>query len=102
MSDSAGQASLFPDSYQAITWEKFDGLNTKPPRPAIAESEMFWSDGWMPIGPSNLRVLWGAGDPIYSTTSPVQWFGFGNIGDTAYGVVLRADGAVYQFDTATG
>lgn len=98
------QISGFPESFVPIVWEKFETLNTKPPRPAIADGEMFWCDGWMPIGPSNLRVLWGTGTPVFATQGgeTITWFAFGNIGDTPYGVVLQSDGAVHMFNVNTG
>lgn len=111
MSDGGGfslpsapaQTPGLPENYQSIIWEKFDGLNTKSPRPAIQDGEFFWGDGWMPIGPSNARVLYGTG-PVQFTTqgTTVVWMGFGNIGDTSYGIVLQADGAVHEFNTTTG
>jgi len=75
-----------PENFQPISWEKFETLNTKPPRPAIADGEYFWGDGWMPIGPSNFRILWGTGDVLFSALpgTTIEWFGFGNIGDTPY------------------
>lgn len=57
----------------------------------------------MPIGPSNLRVLWGAGDVVISadTDTSIVWMGFGNIGDVAYGVYLQSNGRLVAFDTTT-
>lgn len=114
MSDQ-GQISLpsapaptpgLPENFQSLSWEKFETLNTKPPRPAISEGEFFWGDGWMPIGPSNLRVLWGVGPAFYTNENgpnrPIPWFGFGNIGDVPLGVVLQDDGTIHQFNIFTG
>lgn len=104
MSDRGINVPGVPENFNPVIWESFDGLNTKPPRPAIGDKEMYWSDGFMPIGPSNLRVLWGTGNIVFSTQDDesVQWFGFGNIGDTSYGYVLQSDGTIHQFDTTTG
>lgn len=98
------QVPGFPENFLPIIWERFETLNTKPPRPAITDGELFWCDGWMPIGPSNLRVLYGTGTEIFETQGgeTIQWFGFGNIGATPYGVVLQSDGAVHMFNTTTG
>ncbi len=93
-----------PTDFAPVIWEKFETLNTKSPRPAIAEGECSWFDGLMPIGPSNARILPGTGPAIFTTQGgeTVEWVGFGNIGDTSYGIVLQSDGAVHKFDTATG
>lgn len=114
MSDG-GQISLpsapsatpgIPENFSPTSWEKFEGLDTKSPRPAIADGAYFWGDGWMPIGPSNLRILWGTGPVIFTDTSaptyPIDWFAFGNIADIAYGIVLQGDGAIHQFNSSTG
>ena len=102
MSDRA-TAELLPDSHEPVVWEKFEGLNTKPPRPGIADGECFWLDGWMPIGPSHLRILWGTGSSIFDGVSgtTIPWFGFGNIGDTPYSIVLLSDGSLFAANTST-
>lgn len=95
-----------PSNFRPINWEVFSGLNTKSPRPAIAETEAFWQDGWMPIGPSNIRTLYGTGSPSFTAEGypsiAAVWIGFGNIGDTTYGVVLQTDGAMHMFNVQTG
>lgn len=92
-----------PANFQNIVWERFDTLNTKPPRPAIADTEFFWGDGVMPIGPSNLRLLWGVGSSSYEAPigTTIVWFAFGNVASTRYGVVLLDDGKVEVFFTST-
>lgn len=89
--------------FQILTWEQFNGLNTKSPRPAIADSECSWMDGFMPIGPSNARTLYGIGAAAYTAPAnrTIVWFNFGNIGDTSYGVVLLDNGQVQVFNTTT-
>jgi hypothetical protein len=110
MSDGAGlpstpgQISGLPSNFQNIAFESFEGgLNTQAPRPAIKDTEMAWCDGYMPYAPNTLRILWGAGPTVYTAAgATVVWFGFGNIGDTPYGVVLQSDGAIHVFNTDTG
>ncbi len=96
-------AGSLPTDYAPISWEKFEGVNTKSPRPAIADGECSWFDGIMPIGPSNARILWGVGATQFTVQGgfTVQWMGFGNIEDTSYGVVLQSDGAIHMFNTTT-
>ena len=91
----------FPENFAPVVWERFTSLNTKPPRPAISPAEMFWCDGFMPIGDSHLRTLYGTGPAVFAGTA-VLWLGFGNIGDTPYGAVLQGDGSVQVFNTNTG
>lgn len=94
----------FPESFHPITVERFDTLDTKPPRPAIGDGSMSWCDGWMPVGPSNLRTLYGTGQILYSAPAgtSVVWFGFGNIATTPYMTVLLTDGSIQWVVTNTG
>lgn len=93
----------YPENVGFIVFEEFETLNTKPPRPAIKDSEMAWCDGWMPFGPSNLRTLYGKGDSIYTAASGVtiNAFWFYNFGDTSYAAVLRSDGGLDQVDVSS-
>ena len=92
-----------PTNFQPIQFEIFEGMNTKPPRPAVDDKESFWIDGFMPIGPSNLRTLYGPGTPrVTSPPATVVWFGFGNIGDTQYLPYLCADGGLYWSPVTSG
>lgn len=93
-----------PNSADAVTWELFNGIDTKTPRPGIKDQEMQWCHGWMPIGPSHLRILPGIGPPIFSIPDgrTIVWFDFGNIGDTPYAVILLSDGTIVAVNTDTG
>lgn len=95
--------SGFPSHFQPIIWEKFTSLNTKPLRPAIEDGEAYILDGWMPLGPSNLRTLPGTGPNIYTAPNgmSVIWYQFYNIFDTEYCVVLLNDGSLIQINLAT-
>ena len=94
----------FPTNPLPIVFEQFEGLNTKASRPGIKDTEMSWCDGWMPIGPNNLRTLPGLGPALYTPTPPltVQWFGFGNIGADAYSYALLSDGSMQQIAVSGG
>ena len=51
------QGANYPASFQPFVFDGFNGLNTKPTRPAIADQEMAWCDNFIPLGKSNLRTL---------------------------------------------
>ena len=93
-----------PTNFLPIIFEEFSTLNTKPERPGVANGEMFWCDGFMPLGPNNLRALPGIGNPIYGpipSNLTIDWFGFGNINDTPYCVVLLSDGSIKAINLTT-
>ena len=98
------QAPNLQENFQNLVFEGFSGLNTKASRPAIKDDECAFLDGFMPYAPSTLRALPGVGPAVYTnpTGSTIVWKGFGNIGDTSYGIVLKTDGSVAAFNTDTG
>lgn len=87
-----------------VSFEVFDTLNTKPPRPAIKESEMAWCDGFMPFGPSNIRTLYGIGANIYTAAGglTITAFWFYNLDTNTYAAVLLSNGSLIQVHTVTG
>ena len=101
---SAGQKPPgFPSDYQIWTMEGFAGLNTKPPRPGIEDKETSWCDGWMPIGPNQLRTLYDVGTAVYTASGArITWCQSGNIGNTFYIVALLSNGSVIAIPNATG
>lgn len=72
MSDrpQSGPPTGLPNNADTFVFEEFAGLNTKPPRPGIKDGEMFWSDGFMPVGPNNLRTLPGIGPALFYANPP--------------------------------
>ena len=87
-----------------IVFDTFSGINTDASRPGIKDEEMYWCDGFMPLGKNNLRVLPGVGASIYNDTNPaskVVWYNFGNIGSTPYMIVLLSDGSLVAVNTIT-
>ena len=92
-----------PPGFGPLKFETFDGLNTQPSRPGIEDGQMYISDGWMPIGKNNARVLPGVGPAIH--TAPViglvVWYDFVNIGATPYCIVLYNDGSLQAVNTST-
>jgi hypothetical protein len=101
---SPPQTPGFPANPQPITWDGFDTLNTKPSRPAIGDQEMYICNGWMPLGKSNLRTLWGINPTaLYSGGSKtIANFTFANIGNTQICMVFLSDGSIVQVNTTTG
>ena len=99
MSDRSG---LLPEGLEELVFDKFKTLNTKPTPAGIADDEMAWCDGFMPLGPGNLRTLPDVGTPIYTASSnTVIWYWFGNIGQTPYCIVVLSDGSIVAVNTTT-
>ena len=108
---SPQQTPGFPSNPLPVPFESFTTVNTKPSRPGIKDDEMFWCDGWMPLGPNNLRTLYDVGTSIYTAVgTTITFFGFGNCGQTAADqhagaplmIVVLANGQVVQVNTSTG
>ena len=97
------RAAGLPSNPQEYIFEKFDGLNTKPLRPAIEDGEMSVCDGFIPLGPSNLRTLYGIGDIPYSTTGGllIIWHQGCNLGDTPGVAFLLTDGSIHFLNQNT-
>jgi hypothetical protein len=95
--------SWIPPDLKPLVFEDFAGLNTKPSRNGIKDEEMFWCDGWMPLGKKNLRTLPDVGASIYTSASGIKivWFAWGNIGNTPYCIVARSDGSVVAVNGLT-
>src|SRR5260221_126261 len=101
----------FPANPVPLTFEQFATLNTKALRAGIKNEEMAWCDGWMPLGPNNLRTLYGVGSALYTATggNKVILFGFGNAGKTPtqqhagtpISIVFLNDGSCYQVNVDT-
>lgn len=98
------QRAGLPENYLPIVWEGFSGLNTRPLRPAIQDEEFAVCDGFMPLGPSNLRTLPGISLPLYFTQGgkSIIWHIGCNLGDTPGHVVLLSDGSVQFVNDVTG
>ena len=91
-----------PTDIRPLVCEQFMGINTSTSRPGVDDKQMFWCDGFMPIGPRFARTLPGVGAPIHTeTTTSVSFFDFFNIGATPYMVVIHADGSIHVVNTTT-
>lgn len=88
-----------PDGPASLTFDTFAGINTDASRPGIQDEQMYWCDGFMPLGVNNLRTLPGIlPQPIYNagTGSAVSYYDFGNLGSTPIAIVFTADGAIQE------
>lgn len=83
-------------------FEEFDGVYTTTSRPGVDDKQMWWCDGFMPIGRRFLRTMYGVDTALYTTTKTIAFFDFANIGSTPYMVVVLNDGSVDMVNTSTG
>ena len=92
-----------PPGPSALTSEQFNGIRTDASRAGIKDEEMYWCDGFMPIGPQNLRTLYGIGTKIFTTpaSTSLVYFDFGNIGSTPYMLAVTSLGGIYAVNTNT-
>lgn len=93
-----------PQGTHPIVFDTFVGINTDASRPGIKDEEMYWCDGFMPLGKNNCRVLPGVGPALYSSPSDairIVWYQFGNISETPLAMVLLSDGSLVQVKTNT-
>lgn len=83
-----------------LIFEIFDGINTQTSRPGVKDEQMWWCDGFMPIGPRLLRVMrdHGAG---FTPAGGVVFFAPVNIGDTPYHLVFCPDGSIEAWNINT-
>lgn len=84
-------------------FEDFEGVFTTTSRPGVDDKQMWWCDGFMPIGKRFLRTMYGVGPALYTATvSGVSFFDFANIGASPYAVIIRNDGGIDVVNTTTG
>ena len=103
--NNQSSGGLVPDGMLAVGFDGFDGLNTNGSRPAIKDRQMFICDGFMPIGDSWARTLYGSGTSVFNaptvTTATISFFAFVNVGATPYVIVFTSDGAIWACNTNT-
>lgn len=92
-----------PSGPPPLIMEEFQGINTSTTRPGVEDRQLWWCDGFMPIGRRFLRTMYGIGTPIHVQTTPkIAFFGFINIGATPYCISVHLDGSIHATNTATG
>jgi hypothetical protein len=98
-----------PPGPNALVFEQFQGINTSTSRAGVRDQEMWWSDGFFPIGPRLLRTIPGAGPELWNVSQSLEpagtlisFFDFVNIGVTPYCIVVLTNGSIYAINTNTG
>jgi hypothetical protein len=51
-----------------LVMDQFAGINTSAARASIKDEQMWWCDGFMPLGPGNLRTLYDVGPSQFVVT----------------------------------
>ena len=105
MPDAAQQPNPYiPQGMQPLPFEQFAGINTSATRPGIKDEQMWWCDGFIPLGPQFLRTLYGVGTPLWTapSTLSIVLFKFINIGPVAYKISILSDGSIYAVTVSTG
>jgi hypothetical protein len=99
-----GNPYLPPGPNQPFIFEAFNGINTSTTRLGVDDKQMWWCNGWFPIGPRQLRTLPGIGSVLFTASAgtSIRFFDFANIGPAPISVVYQADGSIYQVNTQTG
>lgn len=97
------QSAFSPPQPEPLVCEQWQGINTSTTRPGVANEQLAWCDGFMPIGPRMLRTLYGLGDAIFTGTAlnPVAQFHFTSIQATPRMLVFLSDGSIYAVNTVT-
>ena len=92
----------FQPDIQSLVFETFNGINTSTTRPGVTDEQMWWCDGYFPIGPRDLRTLPDLGAAIWTPASgTIDFFDFGNIGATPYLIGFTSLGNVVAVNTDT-
>src|SRR5215475_559147 len=97
------QEGPFQPPPEPLMFEGFEGIDTQTTRPGIDDKKMSWCDGWMPLGPRNLRTLPDIGTRLYAPGGglSIVFFRFANIGTAPIAVVFLSDGSIKQVNTLT-
>jgi len=91
-----------PDAIEPLFFEEFDGMYTTTSRAGVKDEQMWWCDGFMPIGKRLLRTMYGVSSAVYTATGrSIAFFDFANIGVVPYMVVVLNDGSIDIVDTLT-
>jgi len=83
-----------PPGPEALICDQFQGINTSTSRVGVKNEQMWWSDGFLQIGPRLFRTLPGISAAVWSVSSSseplgttIVFFDFANIGSTPYSIV---------------
>jgi len=92
-----------PAGPQPLIHDQWMGLDTSGGRTGVPDEKCYWIDGFIRVGPRQLRTLWDVGSAIFTRTDSltIVFFDFFNIGVTPYCVVFMSDGSVVVVNTTT-
>jgi hypothetical protein len=92
-----------PAGPQPLIHDQWMGLDTSGGRTGVPDEKCYWIDGFIRVGPRQLRTLWDVGSAIFTRTDSltIVFFDFFNIGATPYCVVFMSDGSVVVVNTLT-
>lgn len=98
------QSPYEPPGPPPLVFDKFQGIKTSTTRPGVPDEAMWWSDGFFPIGPRDLRTLPGLGPVVWTAPGSltIAFYDFGNIGTTRFAIAVLSDGSVYRVTTNNG
>jgi len=97
----AGNSEATP--IEEWVFEDFGSLNTKVERPAVGETEFYWTQNWMPIATGRLRTLYAEGSNLYSASGATVVYTYSYIiKGTAYWAVFLSDGSAVQVRVSDG
>ncbi len=98
-----------PPGPEVLTFDQFQGVNTSTSRPGVKDSECYWQDGFLTIGPRLCRTLPGIGEVIWTVEDSLEppgttitFFDTANIGTTQIIIAFLSNGSLYQVNTDTG
>jgi hypothetical protein len=100
-----------PKNADFLVFAGFNGIDTKPPRPGVADDKAAWMDNLMPLGENNVRSMYDIGSSIYGPPSGgrtiihFDFYGLQPMGVNSgpYAAVFLSDGSAVaiQLSTAT-
>lgn len=92
-----------PAQPDPLSMSDFQGLFTSTTRPGVDDKQVWWMDGYLPIGKMDARTMPGSGPILWTAPqSSIAFFAFANIGATPIAVVVLSDGTLWQVNTSTG
>lgn len=95
------ETQYLPAGPDPQVFEEFEGVYTTTSRPGVDDKQMWWCDGFMPIGRRFLRTMYGVGSILYTASKPIVCFDFANITVTPYMIVVLNDGSIIAVNALT-
>ena len=86
-----------------LVFEGFDGIDTATTRPGVADTKMWWCDGFMPLEARKLRTMYGLSSSVFTAAGglTIVCYAFANIGSTPLCIIFMSNGSIYQLNTST-